>query len=326
VSERDEQEIETRLRAAFLARSELVTHQKLRPAIPPNAHTAGASGVGRRRWGFNWRIALVPVSVAAALVGGVFVGTKLPDDRSGASHTTVFSGSGSGTFGTQAPSNGASAAASASRGGQVGQPDQATSPPAGLPSLTPNASQPSATREITFAGLALRPADWQLTAIDDSSACLLPKGHDALDKSSVLPCGIDALLIQTNASAADWPIATANAKDGWWPKAGAAPNATATAPTTTTVPCPAAKPSTAKNQNLVKSSASFRTDQAYPLAGTTTADFREWTVTCADGTGAVPRLWQIKGAKTVAITAVSVDARYDAALLQVVASMHPSAS
>jgi len=50
VEQRDEQEIETRLRAAFLARSELVTHQTLRPGVPPNAHTA-AKPTGRRGWG-----------------------------------------------------------------------------------------------------------------------------------------------------------------------------------------------------------------------------------------------------------------------------------
>ena len=309
VNEADEQEIETRLRAAFLARGELVTHQLLRPAVPPNEHTAGAKSAGRRRWTLNWRTALVPVSIAAALVGGVFVGMKLPDDKGGQAYSTGSSGS-------------AHTSANAP-GSQASTPDHApnTQSADATQSAAQSTAQPGA-KEATFGGLAFQSAGWQLAPLDGASACLLPKAHDAPDKAAVLPCGVDALMIQTAASPDAWPLSTATGKEGWWPKAGSTPGGTnqGTAPAGA-VPCPAAKPSA---KNLVKSSTPFRADDKYPLAGSTTADFREWAVTCADGSGAVPRLWQIKGTQTIAVTAVSVNARYDGALLQIVASMHPA--
>jgi hypothetical protein len=307
VNERDEQEIETRLRAAFQARSELVTHQKLRPGVPPNAHTA-AKQEKRRGWAFSLRAALVPVSVAAALVGGIFVGAKLPN-HSGTEHGGIQAGSSGGTSaGLQSgpPATGTPAGQATVSSSPATAPTTSSGSPA-------TASGPTGSpAEIAFAGLAFQPVDWQLVPLDATTACVLPKGHEAPDKSAALPCGVDSLLIDTDAPADGWPVGTANLKEGWWPKA-------ADAAAGSTVPCPGTK-ATAKNS--VKSSATLRTDPKYPLSGTGVADYREWTVACTDGSGVVPRLWQVKGTKTVAVSAVSANARYDADLLRIVASMH----
>lgn len=291
LDERDEQEIETRLRAALLARTEMVSHASLRPGVPPNAHTAGLKS-RERRWGFvnSWRQLLVPVSVAAALAGGIFVGAALPDDGSkGSSVSAAASGGSTGASAT--PTTAITSAA----------------PTTGAPT----AGSPGGAVATTFGGLSFQAADWSLTQVDASSACLAPKGHVAPAAGSALPCGVDALWIKTGATAATWPLSTAADKAGWWPKTVAV----------TAIPCPGA---TAGTSATVATSALLRSTDKYPLAGTTTAKYKEWTVSCTDDSGAVPRLWQIASAPSVVLTAVSVNPSDDAELLAIVASAKPA--
>jgi hypothetical protein len=126
---------------------------------------------------------------------------------------------------------------------------------------------------------------------------------------------VDSITIRSGVGAADWPAAGAKTATGWWPDAAAAAGVAGVAG----VPCPT-------GSGAVKDSAVLRTDAAYPLSGTATAAYTEWMVSCADGTGAVPRLWLIgKGDKIVAVSAMSVDPRYDADVLRIVASMGPAA-
>jgi hypothetical protein len=293
VNQQDEQEIETRLRAALLARSEQVTHQSLRPGVVPNAHTANAAARARRGWNFSWRSFLVPVAVAAALTGGVFVGVKLPQHSS--STATVSPGAGPG--GQASPVFGASTS---------GTP---------APSPTLDGANP----ESSFGGLQFQLAGWSMEPVGTSTAsvCLLPPKHAAPDAAAELPCGVDALMIKSDATTATWPVSGAKAKDGWWPVSDAA---------LADIPCPAIKPGAGTAQVgsvVVKNSDLLRNDAAYPLSGTATADYREWTVICTDGTGLRPMLWQTHGGKTV-VTAISASARNDADLLRIVASMRPA--
>lgn len=295
LDERDEQEIETRLRAALLARTELVSHASLRPGVPPNAHTAGLKARGGPR-GFitSWRQLLVPVSVAAALAGGIFVGAALPDSDHGSAGTAAAASGGT-TGHTTAPSPSTAASTASTL--------------ASTPASTPAAGGTS------FGGLTFQAADWTLTPVGDSSACLAPKSHTALAAGSTgagLPCGVDALYIKSGATSAAWPLSTATAKAGWWP---------ATVKTVTAIPCPGA--GTAASAT-VATSALLRSTDKYPLADSTSAKYKEWTVSCSDGTGAVPRLWQVGTNPPVVITAVSVNPSDDATLLAIVASAHPA--
>lgn len=280
LDERDEQEIEKRLRAALLARSEMVTHARLRPGVPPNAHTAGLKS-RERRWGFagNWRQLLIPVSVAAALAGGIFVGAALPDNSHSATSSAAASGGASSLPTSAAPT----AAATAS--------SPAASPAAGVTS---------------FAGLTFEAADWKLTALDSGSACLAPQGHVAPAAGAVLPCGVDALYIKTGAGAASWPLSTAGARAGWWPQ---------TVTSVTAIPCPGAASSVdVATSNLLRS-----TDK-YALGATATAKYKEWMVSCSDGSGVVPRLWVLGTTQPVALAAVSATPSDDVELLAIVAS------
>ena len=298
LDERDEQEIETRLRAALLARTELVSHASLRPGVPPNAHTAGLKARGSRR-GFitSWRQLLVPVSVAAALAGGVFVGAALPDKDHGSAGTAAAASGGSAVHTTAAPS---------------------PSTPAGAASTTGTVTTTPAAGATSFGGLTFQAVDWTLTTVDASSACLAPKSHAAPAggasgaSGAGLPCGVDALWIKTGATPAAWPLSTATAKAGWWP---------VTVKTVTAIPCPGA--GTAASAT-VATSALLRSTDKYPLADSTSAKYKEWSVSCSDGSGAVPRLWQVGTNPPVVLTAVSVNPSDDATLLAIVASAHPA--
>jgi hypothetical protein len=292
LDERDEQEIETRLRAALLARTEMVSHASLRPGVPPNVHTAGLKS-RERRWAFvsSWRQLMVPVSVAAALAGGIFVGAALPDGGHGS----------------------ASAAAS---GGSTGPSATPSSPTAAPSTAAATETGQSAGAATTFGGLAFQAADWSLTTVDATSACLAPKGHVApAAGSTALPCGVDALWIKAGATSATWPLSTVTEKSGWWPK---------TVTAVTAIPCPSAAAATATASTTVATSALLRSTDKYPLSGTATAKYKEWTVSCTDGSGAVPRLWQIATTPPVVLTAVSVNPVDDAALLAIVASVQPA--
>jgi hypothetical protein len=162
----------------------------------------------------------------------------------------------------------------------------------------------------SFGGLTFQTADWSLTPIDATSACLAPKGHLAPTAGAGLPCGVDALWIDATATTGSWPLSTATGKAGWWPK---------TVASVTAIPCPGGT-STVD----VATSALLRSSDKYTLAGTATAKYKEWTVSCADGSGVVPRLWQVGTAQPVALTAVSVNPSNDVTLLAIVASVRPA--
>jgi hypothetical protein len=325
VEQREELEIETRLRAALVARSELVTHSTLRPGIPPNEHTAGLKS--RRAGLWSWRRFLVPVTVAAALGGGVFVGAQLNDkgsaDKVGAGGT----------------------------GGQFSQHPPTTTSAPNAQSTQPSAQAVQPPAEASVGALRFTPADgWQVTAIDATSACVAPKAAGATGtgagtstvtstatgtstsapkSSSTLPCGLDALYLKSDAAADAWPRSTATKATGWWPKAVDAPSE---------IVCPAAK-QTASNH--VTDSVSLRSSAKYVLgAGTQAADaqpagpqptavYHEWAVTCDQGAGLRPMLWELSPAggaagtgKTAVATVVSADPAFDAALLGMVGTLH----
>lgn len=285
LDERDEQEIETRLRAALLARTEMVSHASLRPGVPPNAHTASLKKQSSR-WGFvtSWRQLLIPVSVAAALAGGIFVGAALPDN------------------------SGHGGAASAAAGGPTTVPSVSASVTASPSGPT----SPAGPGPTTFGGLSFQTAGWALTPIDATSACLAPQGHAGPAAGATLPCGVDALWIKTGVTAGSWPLSTATDKAGWWPK---------TVASVTAIPCPGGSGASGVD---VATSALLRSSDKYALAGTATAKYKEWTVSCSDGSGAVPRLWQVGTTEPVALTAVSVNPGDDGTLLAIVASMRPA--
>lgn len=319
MEQREELEIETRLRAALAARSELVTHSTLRPGIPPNEHTAGLKAQHAGRW--SWRRFLVPVTVAAALGGGVFVGTQLSDKSGSQANGPAASGYPPRvTSTTGAPSG------------------QATQPGAqGLPAAPEGAV--GALRFVVADG-------WQVTALDAASACVAPKGSVALGgasgtpsgtqsatatgpaKSGALPCGLDALYLKSDAAADAWPRSTATKATGWWPKAVDAPSE---------IVCPAGKHDAS---NHVTDSVSLRSSAKYVLGGgaaangaaagaPATAEYHEWAVTCDEGPGVRPMLWELlpaggaaSGGKTAVAAVVSSDPAYDTALLGMVGSLH----
>jgi hypothetical protein len=305
VEQRDELEIETRLRAALMARSELVTHSTLRPGVPPNEHTAGVRSKSAGLW--SWRRLLVPVTVAAALGGGVFVGVQLPHDK-GVDHA----------------GSGGSAASSQS-------PQSAPSYGAAAPS-----SQAAANRtvESTVDTLRFTLADgWQVMAIDTTSACVTPKarvaatstgaGTGAGTGTATLPCGVDAIYLKSDAAPDAWPLSTATKATGWWPQDVASASAIA---------CPAAKPGTGNTgsaENTVRNSVALRTSAKYTLGAQTTAEYHEWAVTCTEGSGVRPMLWKLNpaggvaaGSKSAVAAVVSADPAYDSALLSMVGTLH----
>ena len=311
VEQQDELEIETRLRAALQARSELVTHSTLRPGIPPNEHTAGVARGGRGVW-WSWRRLWVPVTVAAALAGGVFVGAQLPSD-SGNSGASPAAGGPGGTVST-----------------------------AGVPGGTSTGTAPSSAPNVQAAGspqsvgsVAFTLADgWQVTQTSATSACVTlktntnPKPTTAgagSGASAALPCGVDGLYVKTDAVATAWPLSTATKDTGWSP---------ASTSSGSDLLCPTAKPGSSE---MVKDSMLLRSTAKYELADQTgqaspvTADYHEWAVVCDSGHGVKPMLWKLNAAPGAAApatftiaTVVSADPQYDSALLGMVGSLHPS--
>ncbi len=314
VEERDELEIETRLRAALQARSELVTHSTLRPGIPPNEHTAGVR-TGRGSW-WSWRRMWVPVTVAAALAGGVFVGAQLP---SNSDKTEVGAGGQPGTAGSE--------------GSQSAKSDVQAGSPANVGTVS-----------FTLAD------GWQLTSISADAGCVTPKTRPvpaSAGAAGTLPCGVDALYVKTDAAPTAWPLSTASSGTGWWPTA---------VDSASDIVCPTGQPGTGSQSgsgssgsnsggsnsgsgNKVKSSVLLRTSTDYALAASTTAtsttaspataEYHEWAVTCTGGTGAQPMLWKLNAApgatppaQFAVATVVSVDPKYDTALLGMVGSLH----
>jgi hypothetical protein len=303
VEEQDELEIETRLRAALLARSELVTHSTLRPGIPPNEHTAGVRSGGRGVW-WSWRRMWVPVTVAAALAGGVFVGAQLPSGST--DKNNQISAGGPDTQGTVTGSS------SGTTGGAT-TPNQSTTPDLGA--QTPGTPANLGTVSFTVAD------GWQLKSLNATSGCVALKNHPApaaaADGSAALPCGVDALYIKTDATTGTWPLATAAEDTGWWPAAVSSAS---------DIVCPTAKPG---GGDTVKDSVSLRSSAKYALTAQTTADYHEWAVTCDTGSGVRPMLWKLNApagaatpAKFTVATVVSLDPAYDSALLGMVGSLH----
>jgi hypothetical protein len=297
VEEQDELEIETRLRAALQARSELVTHSTLRPGIPPNEHTAGLRS-GRQSW-WSWRRLWVPVTVAAALAGGVFAGAQLNSGSNNGQTTSAANGFGN----TTAPPSSGNGAGS-------------TTPVQNA--VTAGAAQNVGTLSVTVAD------GWQLTPLTPTSGCVTlktrPAATPAADTSgaaAALPCGVDGLYLKSDATSAAWPLSTATSATGWWPGQTASASGLA---------CPAVQP---VSGNQVKDSELLRSSTTYTLAAKTTADFHEWAVTCDTGSGVQPMLWKLHpAAGTPAPTGyavaavVSADPEYDSALLGMVGSLH----
>lgn len=297
MEERDELEIETRLRAALQARSELVTHSTLRPGIPPNEHTAGVRAKRDAWW--SWRRLWVPVTVAAALAGGVFAGAQLP---SGSDKSQTSAG---------AQPSGAVTEQTTTTGGT----DGSTAPPSGQ-----NATVPGTAATVGTVGFTLADG-WQLTSFSSTTGCVTPKAHPApapvAAGTDALPCGVDGLYLKADAKTTAWPLSTAKADTGWWP--GDAASAS-------DIVCPTAK---SGSTDMVKNSVLLRSSAKYELAGQTTADYHEWAVTCDSGPGVQPMLWKLNVASgapapaTYAVAAVvSADPQYDSALLGMVGSLH----
>lgn len=305
MEQRDELEIETRLRAALVARSELVTHSTLRPGVPPNEHTAG--GGAKRAGLWSWRRFLVPVTIAAALGGGVFVGAQLPhgksDDKAGA-------GGSVGALGGPNAQGGPTPFSSAGVPGSQAVPTKAVA-------------------ESAVDSLRLTLADgWQVTAIDATSACVTPKVRATTPTkagagTAALPCGVDALYLKSDAVPDAWPLSTATKSTGWWPQDVASASA---------ITCPTVRPGTENTggaENTVKTSIALRTSGKYALGAETTAEYHEWAVTCAAGSGVRPMLWKLNsaggvaaGSKSAVATVVSADPAYDSALLGMVGTLH----
>jgi hypothetical protein len=307
VEEQDELEIETRLRAALRARSELVTHSTLRPGIPPNEHTAGVRSGGRGAW-WSWRRMWVPVTVAAALAGGVFVGAQLP---SGSTDKSQVSAGGQG--GAQGVTS--SPTGPADKGGSPSPSLGGTSTPASAQAQ--GAAANVGTLDFTLAD------GWQLTAINGTSGCVTLKAHaapvPAAAGSASLPCGVDALYLKTDAATDAWPLSTATNDTGWWP--GSVSSAS-------DIACPTAQSGSGAS-NTVKDSTALRSSAKYTLAEQTTADYHEWAVTCDTGSGVRPMLWKLNAspgaatpAKFAVATVVSADPAYDSVLLGMVGSLH----
>ncbi len=245
----------------------------------------------------------VPVTVAAALAGGVFVGAQLP---SGSSSTNAGPTSG-GSPSTSAPANG---------------------------STTPMQSESVAGTPESVGTLSLTvTAGWQFTSTSKTSACVTLSSHPApaaangaATTAAALPCGVDALYLKADATAASWPLSTAAKDTGWWPTAVSSAS---------DIVCPAAP--SGSSTDMVKASMLLRSSDAYELAaqpGQTvatqpTAEYHEWAVTCDTGPGVQPMLWKLNAAPGAAApttfavaTVVSANPQYDSALLGMVGSLH----
>ena len=312
VEQRDELEIETRLRAALQARSELVTHSTLRPGIPPNEHTAGVRAKHDSWW--SWRRLWAPVTVAAALAGGVFVGAQLPsgsdkDQTSATSGTTPNAVGGLSTGATEVSQAG-------------------TTAPGGTSTGTSTTSA-----KVTLNTVAFDVAGgWQVTNLDDTDACVTPKTRLApkpygtapgAGGKSVMPCGVDALYVKIDATPNTWPLNAVTKATGWWQ---------GTVDSATEILCPSAK---SGSSDLVKESTVLRTSPKYPLGGENgtatqaTAEYHEWAVTCESGAGVQPMLWKLNAAgggatsgESVVAMVISADPQYDSALLGMVGTLH----
>jgi hypothetical protein len=128
---------------------------------------------------------------------------------------------------------------------------------------------------------------------------------------------VDALYVKTDATPDAWPLSTATEDAGWWPAAvGSASD----------IVCPTAKPGAG---DTVKDSVALRSSAKYALAAQTTADYHEWAVTCAAGSGVRPMLWKLNASagasapgKFAVAAVVSADPAYDPVLLGMVGSLH----
>lgn len=240
----------------------------------------------------------VPVTVAAALAGGVFVGAQLP---SGSDNNAVSPGA---------------------SGGVDGTPN------------TPNITSVTSTQ--VGGTLAFTLADgWQVTQTSPTSACVTLKTNPkpapaAAGSEAALPCGVDGLYVKTDAVPAAWPLSTAAKATGWWP-ADVSSASDIVCPVAKT-----GGSSSSSSSDMVKDSVLLRSTAKYELTtpnadGTqATADYHEWAVTCESGLGVQPMLWKLNVApgtatpeKAAVATVVSVDPEYDSALLGMVGSLHP---
>ena len=245
----------------------------------------------------------MPVTVAAALAGGVFAGAQLPSDSGNGSAAPAASG---GLGSTGAPS-----ATSAGAAPTTAQGVQAEGSPQSVGSVS-----------FTLAD------GWQVTATSATSTCVTlktspkpaPAGSDA-----ALPCGVDGLYVKTDAVTTAWPLSTATKDTGWWP---------ASTSSASDLVCPTAKPG---SSDMVKASMLLRSTAKYALADQTgqaspvTAEYHEWAVVCDSGHNVQPMLWKLNAAPGAAApatftiaTVVSADPQYDSALLGMVRSLHPS--
>lgn len=252
----------------------------------------------------------MPVTVAAALAGGVFAGAQL---HSGSGNGSVSPAASGGLGSTSAPS-----ATSTGVGPTTAQKGQAAGSPQSVGSVA-----------FTLAD------GWQVTATSATSACVTlktsPKPAPAGSGSNAaLPCGVDGLFVKTDATTTVWPLSTATKDTGWWP---------ASTSSASDLVCPVAKPGSSGgsgSSDMVKASTLLRSTPKYPLADLTgqaspvTADYHEWAVVCDSGHGVQPMLWKLNAAPGAAsatftiATVVSADPQYDLALLGMVGSLHPS--
>ncbi|MFD0630554.1 hypothetical protein ACFQ9X_01685 [Catenulispora yoronensis] len=280
-----------------------------------------------------------------------FRGAQLPD-KGGKGEVNAGAG------GTATPGGAAAGSSSPALGSAGTVPSASTGAvPGAQPSSsgTQNAPAPAVT-EASVGTVRFSLADgWQVAAIDATSACVTAKTGGAQPgatsagntgtspgntgtspgntgtgtaHAAALPCGLDALYVKTDAPADAWPRSTATKATGWWPKAVDAP---------AQIVCPAAK---LDASNHVADSVSLRSSAKYPLspgtpagaagaAGAQTAEYHEWAVTCDQGSGVRPMLWELLpadgaagGAKVAVVTVVSSDPAFDAALLGMVGTLH----
>ncbi|NUR31741.1 MAG: hypothetical protein HOV83_38870, partial [Catenulispora sp.] len=159
-------------------------------------------------------------------------------------------------------------------------------------------------------------------------------GNTGSSTPTALPCGVDAIYLKSDAAPDAWPRSTATKATGWWPK---------TVADASDITCPTAKPGpgAAGAANKVQDSVPLRSSTKYVLGGAgasetagspgaQTAAYHEWAVTCDEGSGVRPMLWELApsggtvagGAKAAVVTVVSSDPAYDAALLGMVGSVH----
>ena len=277
VEQRDELEIETRLRAALQARSELVTHSTLRPGIPPNEHTAG---VRARR---ECLVVLAPA-----------VGAR---DRRRRAGRRRFRGCAAAVGLRQVPGQRRRISRPA-----AGGPCGSTSAPSG----TPTGATPTPGRDRQARGL---PGERRLDRLHPRRRLA---GHrdlgdlglrDAEDEPEAdpgrlrlrraLPCGVDGLYVKTDA--VHDRLAAEHRDQGHRLVAGL--DVLRLGPRSAR----AAKPG---SSDMVKASMLLRSTAKYALAGRyqtgqaspVTADYHEWAVACDSGHGVQPMLWKLNAA------------------------------